>query len=89
MESFVFTPKGSLLISQSRSREDLAHKLQKHGPMTLKSFAENDIFQLVELLIAEKKWLEESPSQAFPFRLTQSVWKSTRMGQCSLNHSTD
>ncbi|CAK8567859.1 unnamed protein product [Lathyrus sativus] len=81
MESFVFTPKGSLLISQSRSREDLAHKLQKHGPMTLKSFAENDIFQLVELLIAEKKWLEESPSKAFPFRLTQSVWKSTLKGQ--------
>ncbi|CAI8598815.1 unnamed protein product [Vicia faba] len=81
MESFVFTPKGSLLISQSRSREDLAHKLQKHGPVVLKSFAENDIFQLVELLIAEKKWLEESPSHTFPFRLTQSVLKSMPMGQ--------
>ncbi|XP_058786560.1 uncharacterized protein LOC131661147 [Vicia villosa] len=80
LESFVFTPKGSLLISQSRSREVLAHKLQKYGPMVLKSSDENDIIQLVELLIAEKKWLEESPSHAFPFRVTQSVRKSTPMG---------
>lgn len=61
-------------------REDLAHKLQKHGPMVLTSFPENNIFQLVELLIAERKWLEESPSHAFPFRLTQSVRKSMPMG---------
>ncbi|WJX34602.1 hypothetical protein P8452_22702 [Trifolium repens] len=76
MESFVFSPKGSLLISQSRSREDLVRKLQKYQPIVLKSLAENDIFQLVELLIAEQKWLEESPSQAFPFKLTRSVQKS-------------
>ncbi|CAJ2641592.1 unnamed protein product [Trifolium pratense] len=76
MESFVFSPKGSLLISQSRSREDLAHKLQKYHPVVLKSLTKNDIFQLVELLIAEKKWLEESPSQAFPFKLTRSVQKT-------------
>ncbi|GAU13177.1 hypothetical protein TSUD_179200 [Trifolium subterraneum] len=76
MESFVFSPKGSLLFSQSRSREDLAHKLQKYQPVVLKSLTKNDIFQLVELLIAEKKWLEESPSQPFPFKLTRSVQKS-------------
>lgn len=62
-------------------REDLAHKLQKHGPMVLRSLTENDIILLVELLIVEKKWLEESPSQAFPFRLTQPVQKNSSLGQ--------
>lgn len=45
------------------------------------SLTRNDILQLVELLIAEKKWLEESPSQEFPFRRTPSVQKSSSMGQ--------
>ncbi|KAJ1429717.1 hypothetical protein SESBI_08119 [Sesbania bispinosa] len=61
--------------------EDLAHKLQKHGPMVLRSLTENEIFQLLELLIEEKKWLEESPSQAYPYRLTQPVQKNSSLGQ--------
>ncbi|XP_061342859.1 uncharacterized protein LOC133289022 [Gastrolobium bilobum] len=81
MESFVFTPNGSLLFSQSRSREDMAHKLQKDGPLVLRSLTEKDILQVVDLLIAEKKWLEESPSQEFPFKVTQPVQKSSLMGQ--------
>jgi hypothetical protein len=40
-------------------REDLAHRLQKYGPIFFKSLTENKILQLVKLLIA-KKWLEES-----------------------------
>jgi hypothetical protein len=39
-------------------REDLAHRLQKYGPIFFKSLTENKILQLVELLIA-KEWLEE------------------------------
>ncbi|KAK7265583.1 hypothetical protein RJT34_33204 [Clitoria ternatea] len=81
MESFVFAPKGSLLFSQSGSREDMAHKLQNDGPPVLRSLKEKDILQLVELLITEKKWLEESPSQTFPFRTTQPVQKNSLMGQ--------
>ncbi|KAK7330596.1 hypothetical protein VNO77_24792 [Canavalia gladiata] len=81
MESFVFTPKGSLLFSQSKSREDMAHKLQNGGPLALRSLTQKDILQLVELLIAEKKWLEENPSRAYPFRLTQPPQKSSLMGQ--------
>ncbi|XP_027336955.1 uncharacterized protein LOC113850572 [Abrus precatorius] len=81
VESFVFTPKGSLLFSQSRSREDMAHKLQNDGPLALRSLLKKDILQLVELLIAEKKWLEESPSQTFPFRLTQPLQKNSMVGQ--------
>ncbi|RDX69330.1 hypothetical protein CR513_51572, partial [Mucuna pruriens] len=54
-------------------REDMAHKLQKDGPLVFRSLTEKYILQLVELLISKKKWLEESPSQTFPFRLTQAI----------------
>jgi hypothetical protein len=54
-------------------REDLAHRLQRHGPMFFMSLTENEILQLVELLITKLKWLKEGPSEVFPFILTQSV----------------
>ncbi|TKY73874.1 Meiosis arrest female protein 1-like [Spatholobus suberectus] len=86
MESFIFTLKGSFIVSQSKNREDMAHKLHKDGPLVLRSLTEKDILQLVELLISEKKWLEESPSQTFPFRLTQPIQKNSLMGQsCGAN----
>ncbi|AES58838.1 OST-HTH associated domain protein [Medicago truncatula] len=62
-------------LSNKKYLEDLAHRLQKHGPIFLKSLTENKILQLVELLIA-KKWLEESPSEEIPFSLTKSVQMS-------------
>ncbi|OIV96993.1 hypothetical protein TanjilG_26770 [Lupinus angustifolius] len=77
MESFVFSPRGSLLFSQSRSREDMAHKLQKGGPLFLRSLTEEGILKLVDLLMTEKKWLEERPSQSFPFKLTQPVQRGS------------
>ncbi|KHN34394.1 hypothetical protein glysoja_016722 [Glycine soja] len=77
MESFIFAPKGSLLFSQSRSREDVVHKLQNGGPLVLRSLPKEDFLQLVELLITEKKWLEESPSKTFPFKITQPVQKNS------------
>ena len=52
-------------------RDDLAHRLLRHGPMFFMSLTENEILQLVELLITKLKWLKESPSEAFPFILTQ------------------
>ncbi|CAL0327573.1 unnamed protein product [Lupinus luteus] len=74
-------PKGSLIFYQSRSREDMAHKLQKGGPLFLRLLPEEDILKLVGLLMAEKKWLEERPSHSFPFRLTQPVQKGSATGQ--------
>ena len=62
-------------------REDMAHKLQKDGAPVFRSLPEKDILQLLELLISEKKWLEESPTQTFPFQLTQPVHKNSLMGQ--------
>ncbi|RHN63145.1 putative meiosis arrest female protein [Medicago truncatula] len=73
VETFVFSSRGSRLISRSVSREDLAHRLQRHVPRFFMSLTENEILQLVELLITKFKWLKESPSEAFPFILTQSV----------------
>ncbi|PON44951.1 Meiosis arrest female protein [Parasponia andersonii] len=69
MESFMETPKGSLLVSESRTREQLAHDLRREGPSCLQSLGENDLLHLVDLLISEKNWVEECPSEAFPFKL--------------------
>jgi len=62
-------------------REDMAYKLLKDGPPVLRSLTEEDILQLVELLISEKKWLEENPSQIFPFRVTKPVRGNSLMGK--------
>ncbi|XP_057736824.1 uncharacterized protein LOC130954100 [Arachis stenosperma] len=80
MESFVFTTQGSVLVSLSTSREDLAQKLQKGGPAVLKSLTEKDILQLIDLLIADKKWLEVSSSTEYPFKVTRPVQKNSSMG---------
>ncbi|XP_052111615.1 uncharacterized protein LOC107470333 [Arachis duranensis] len=80
MESFVFTTQGSVLVSLSTSREDLAQKLQKGGPAVLKSLTEKDILQLIDLLIADKKWLEVSSSTNYPFKVTRPVQKNSSMG---------
>lgn len=53
------------------------HKLQNGGPLVLRSLPKEDFLQLVELLITEKKWLEESPSKTFPFKITQPVQKNS------------
>ncbi|KAL9313820.1 hypothetical protein ACSQ67_019272 [Phaseolus vulgaris] len=81
IETFIFTLKGSLIVSQSKNREDMAYKLLKDGPPVLRSLTEEDILQLVELLISEKKWLEENPSQIFPFRVTKPVRGNSLMGK--------
>ncbi|XP_014523372.2 meiosis regulator and mRNA stability factor 1-like [Vigna radiata var. radiata] len=81
IETFVFTLKGSFIVSQSKNREDMAYKLLKDGPPVLRSLTEEDTLQLVELLISEKKWLEEIPSQIFPFRVIKLVQENSLTGQ--------
>lgn len=49
--------------------------LQKQGPPVLRSLSESDLLHLVDLLISEKKWVEECDSRAFPFRLTRPAGK--------------
>ncbi|KAL5224939.1 hypothetical protein ABZP36_011578 [Zizania latifolia] len=63
-------PLGSELISKAKTREELGHQLQTLDCWPLKGLDEKDLHQLVNLLVSEKKWVEETPSRCFPFRLT-------------------
>ncbi|KAK1300091.1 hypothetical protein QJS10_CPB13g01379 [Acorus calamus] len=70
MESFLHTAKGLSLISRSESRERLATELQKEGPLVLNALKPNHLLKLVDILISDKKWVEENASQPSPFKLT-------------------
>ncbi|KAL3621815.1 hypothetical protein CASFOL_034301 [Castilleja foliolosa] len=71
LESFLDTPQGSAVFSQSLSREHLAQNLQKQGSQSLKSLSKPQLLHLVNLLISDKKWVEECKSRAFPFTVTR------------------
>ncbi|CAN1828713.1 hypothetical protein LINPERHAP1_LOCUS32316 [Linum perenne] len=73
MEPFIRTQKGYFAITESKSRAQMATNLQKQGPSVLKSLKESDLLLLVDILISEKKWVEERPSEASPFKVTLSV----------------
>ncbi|CAN6711620.1 unnamed protein product [Malus baccata var. baccata] len=77
MESFMDTPKGSVAVFKSRTREQMALNLQKEGPLSLRSLCKDDLLRLVDLLMSEKKWVEECPSQMSPFKLTDHGGKSS------------
>ncbi|XXG78124.1 hypothetical protein AAC387_Pa08g2135 [Persea americana] len=70
MESFFRTTKGAALITRSITREQMAKKLDNKGPLIVKALGANHFPRLVDMLISEKKWVEESESQTFPFKLT-------------------
>ena len=57
------TTKKSVLISQSRIREQIAQNLCKEGPLILGSLIETDLLHLVDLLTSDKNWVEENPIQ--------------------------
>ncbi|XP_042466806.1 uncharacterized protein LOC122049493 [Zingiber officinale] len=80
LESFLLTSKGAELISKSITREQLVHGLQKGGRWVLKDLSKAQLFELVNLMIVEKKWIEESILQMFPFRLTLAKQK------CATSH---
>uniref|UniRef100_J3NBN3 HTH OST-type domain-containing protein n=2 Tax=Oryza brachyantha TaxID=4533 RepID=J3NBN3_ORYBR len=70
LQQQISKPLGSELVSKAKTREELAHQLQKLDCWPLKGLAEKDLHQLVNLLVSEKKWVEETPSRNFPFHLT-------------------
>ncbi|XP_059624431.1 uncharacterized protein LOC132267307 [Cornus florida] len=80
MQAFFDTPKGLTLILQSRTREQMAQNLQKCGPSALSSLGESDLLHLVDLLISEKNWVEECPSQNYPFKFSSSSGKRSSSG---------
>ncbi|KAF3951696.1 hypothetical protein CMV_022680 [Castanea mollissima] len=76
MESFMGTPNASVIVSHSWTREEMAQNLQNEGPLAHRSLTESDVLHLVDLLISERKWVVECPSQTSPFKLTSSIGKS-------------
>ncbi|KAK6238141.1 hypothetical protein QUC31_003610 [Theobroma cacao] len=80
MEILMDSPRGSVLVNLSRTREEMAENLLKEGPLVLRSLSNIDLLQLVDLLISDKKWIEECPSQTSPFRITRAFEKSPCLG---------
>ncbi|KAJ4827763.1 hypothetical protein Tsubulata_020863 [Turnera subulata] len=86
IESFIDTMKGSLTITGSSTRylsfdrKEMAKNLQEEGPLVLRSVNESDVLKFVDMMISEKKWIEEHPSEASPFRLTRAAQKNTPLG---------
>uniref|UniRef100_A0A5B7B662 HTH OST-type domain-containing protein n=1 Tax=Davidia involucrata TaxID=16924 RepID=A0A5B7B662_DAVIN len=86
VEAFIDTPNCSVLVSQSRTRKQMGQHLQKQGPLVLSSLNESDLLHLVDLLISEKKWVVECPSQTYPFKVILPAGKSsTFSNHCSSN----
>ena len=54
----------------------MARNLLKQGPLVLRSLRQCDLLHLVDLMISEKRWVEECPSQTYPFKLNRRGGKS-------------
>ncbi|MFQ6635020.1 hypothetical protein Gotur_010611 [Gossypium turneri] len=80
MEFLIDSPRGSLFVTQSRTREKMAENLLKEGPLVLRSLSNTDLLHLVDLLMSDKKWIEECPSQASPSKITKAAGKSPSLG---------
>ncbi|GJM87930.1 hypothetical protein PR202_ga03936 [Eleusine coracana subsp. coracana] len=70
LEQQLSKPLGSELVSKAKTREELVRDLQKLGCWPLRGLLDKDLHELVHLLVSEKKWIEETPSTRFPFRVT-------------------
>ncbi|KAL9245678.1 hypothetical protein vseg_019302 [Gypsophila vaccaria] len=77
LRSFFRTHRGSDIVLNSSSREQIAERLQKEGPLFLQSLQAIDIRHLVELLVVEKKWIKEFPTQHPRFRLASLYEESS------------
>ncbi|KAF9601283.1 hypothetical protein IFM89_018393 [Coptis chinensis] len=77
MQLFLHTPKGAALISQSKTREQLAQQLQKVYAPHLNTLSIDDLNHLIDVIISEKKWVEENISRTFPFALIHPLSTST------------
>ncbi|CAN4114170.1 unnamed protein product [Withania somnifera] len=75
--SFLISSHGSVLVLQSRTRAKIAQNLKQEGPSFLNSLSEGDALRLVDLLISDKKWVDECLSRTFPYKLSQSAVKAS------------
>ncbi|KAH6833761.1 hypothetical protein C2S53_009770 [Perilla frutescens var. hirtella] len=75
IELFIASSQGAASFSKSRTREQVAQNLQKQGPSVLKSLSESNLLYLVDLLISDKKWMEEREFRRYPFKVTNTAGK--------------
>ncbi|MCD7461708.1 hypothetical protein HAX54_046842 [Datura stramonium] len=81
--SFLISSHGSVLVLQSRTRAQMAQNLQQEGPSFLNSLSEGDALRLVDLLISDKKWVDECLSRTFPYKLFQQAVKASMISNSS------
>lgn len=62
----------------------MSHNLQKQGPPVLRDLTETDLHHLVDLLISDKKLVEECLSEKYPFKLIQPAEKGSCKGLSSI-----
>lgn len=62
----------------------MSHNLQSQGPPVLRDLTESDLLHLVDLLISDKKWVEECLSDKYPFKLIQPADKGSCKGLSSI-----
>lgn len=87
--SFLRTYRGSDIVLNSTSREQLAKRLHTDGPLILRSLKESDLLDLVDLLISEKKWIEEFPTQKPRFEILHPPGKRSASAQAPNSNASD
>ncbi|XP_057766118.1 uncharacterized protein LOC130986669 [Salvia miltiorrhiza] len=76
IESFISSSQGSAVFSKSQwTRKHLAQNLQNQGPMVLRLLSISDLLHIIDLLISDKKWLEERGTGRYPFRVAYPARK--------------
>ncbi|KAG9444279.1 hypothetical protein H6P81_015619 [Aristolochia fimbriata] len=73
LESFLQTAKAFALVSRSRTRAQLELELQREGPHILKTLDPQNLSHLVDVIISEKKWVQEHLSLYYPFKVTMPI----------------
>lgn len=61
----------------------MARTLQRQGPVALRSLAISDLLHLIDLLISEKKWVEERDYGRYRFKVTHQAGKSEENNRAS------
>ncbi|EPS64210.1 hypothetical protein M569_10572, partial [Genlisea aurea] len=72
LASFIDSSSGKALFVFVGSRKQLVQNLLEKGPQSVKSLSEDDLHRLVELLVSERKWIEEdNDSASSPFKIVR------------------
>ncbi|XP_031500988.1 uncharacterized protein LOC116264751 isoform X2 [Nymphaea colorata] len=86
---FICSQKGVSLVCEAKSRANMAKMLQKEGPLILSTLKESSLEILLDILISDKKWIVETSTCTFPFKVAvpmeNSSSSSTNQGSKGLS----